>query len=321
MDTQNPPKAPVRRDEFGCSCVKSNDEPPPPPTTLPDVTWDVDKTLPQQAQEAINAKNFEWDKEFNSPYGVVHMAGNAAEWVSDYYDAQYYRVSPIQNPRGPDSGDSHVFRGGSYLSDSSQLATYWRGFCMSSRRDASYARPAIGIRCAKSLELIDTMKPEELQSLKPNPDEPSKPKPEEVKKPRPKVKKSEDVSDNTSFPIDMSNVVGVRVVISSRTERVVRPSLVFSPPPYGDHYFQGRWVVGDPYMDKVVKEYGREVKFTVNNTSKVAKMVSVSAGAEEKSISLQPGETRVDKILAGKDPDQQLVVTVDGKTKEFSIHR
>jgi formylglycine-generating enzyme len=175
MDTQNPPKAPTRKSDFGCSCVKAADEPPPPPTVLPEVTWDVDKTLPQQAQDAVDSKNFEWDKDFNSPYGVVDMAGNAAEWVFDVYDAQYYRVSPIQNPKGPDSGDSRVFRGGSYLSDSAQLTTYWRGFCAPAKRDAGYLRPAVGFRCAKSLDLVDTMKPEE--PVKSKTDEPPKPKP------------------------------------------------------------------------------------------------------------------------------------------------
>jgi len=91
----------------------------------------------------------------------MHMAGNAAEWVYDFYDPHYYGRSPVLNPQGPDTGKVHVFRGGSYLSDPAQLAVYWRGFSLGNqpnqKKEAGYAysRPAIGIRCAKSIALVE----------------------------------------------------------------------------------------------------------------------------------------------------------------------
>jgi formylglycine-generating enzyme required for sulfatase activity len=51
-----------------------------------------------------------------SPYGALDMAGNVCEWVADGYDEKYYASSPAQNPKGPDSGQYRVLRGGS-LSD------------------------------------------------------------------------------------------------------------------------------------------------------------------------------------------------------------
>ena len=53
-----------------------------------------------------------------SPYGVLDMAGNAEEWVSDWWKGHYYQYSPYRNPQGPllsdKEGTLKVTRGGSY---------------------------------------------------------------------------------------------------------------------------------------------------------------------------------------------------------------
>lgn len=51
-----------------------------------------------------------------SPYGVLQMAGNIAEWVRDWYDPAYYsQKHTIKDPKGPSSGTQRVVRGGSYV--------------------------------------------------------------------------------------------------------------------------------------------------------------------------------------------------------------
>ena len=45
-----------------------------------------------------------------SPYGLLDVAGNAGEWVSDWYDQEYYAHSPAQNPTGPGGGDQKIHR-------------------------------------------------------------------------------------------------------------------------------------------------------------------------------------------------------------------
>ena len=40
-----------------------------------------------------------------SPYGVLDMAGNVLEWVSDFYGENYYNSAPAENPTGPESGE------------------------------------------------------------------------------------------------------------------------------------------------------------------------------------------------------------------------
>ena len=46
--------------------------------------------------------------------GLYDMSGNVSEWVSDWYDWSYYRISPKDNPVGPSSGQYRVGRGGSW---------------------------------------------------------------------------------------------------------------------------------------------------------------------------------------------------------------
>lgn len=48
-------------------------------------------------------------------YGLWQTVGNVWEWCSDWYQADAYQGAAPQNPEGPDSGESRVLRGGSYL--------------------------------------------------------------------------------------------------------------------------------------------------------------------------------------------------------------
>lgn len=47
-------------------------------------------------------------------FGVHDMHGNAWEWVSDWYGADNYAKSPVDDPQGPTEGQQRVRRGGSW---------------------------------------------------------------------------------------------------------------------------------------------------------------------------------------------------------------
>ena len=51
-----------------------------------------------------------------SPFGVLNMAGNVAEWVNDRYSPNYYSLPEASgvNPQGPAVGVDRVVRGGSW---------------------------------------------------------------------------------------------------------------------------------------------------------------------------------------------------------------
>jgi formylglycine-generating enzyme required for sulfatase activity len=124
--------------------------PAPPKTTLPAMPWPVAAALPRDAEMAgVRARG-----PSASPFGLLHMAGNAAEWVSDFYAADYYSACPVRNPQGPEAGASHVFRGGFYMSPDDGLTTFVRGHGASGDKSqqglASDGRPMIGFRCARS---------------------------------------------------------------------------------------------------------------------------------------------------------------------------
>ena len=95
-----------------------------------------------------------------SPYGVLDMSGNVWEWVSDFYDANYYGSSVASNPTGPlaavGAGHRHVIRGGSYQDVEKDIRVASRGFASGPNPDAAdmesveytgEASSKIGFRC------------------------------------------------------------------------------------------------------------------------------------------------------------------------------
>jgi formylglycine-generating enzyme required for sulfatase activity len=58
--------------------------------------------------------------------GVLDLAGNVHEWVNDWYASDYYSVSQISNPPGPESGTYKICRGGSWYDPSWHVRCSYR---------------------------------------------------------------------------------------------------------------------------------------------------------------------------------------------------
>ena len=83
-----------------------------------------------------------------SPLGILDLAGNAEEWVQDWYSVNYFRQSEgAQNPAGPATGTKRVIKGGSYESPSYQIRIAGRFWGKPQDKG-----PRIGFRCAMDVD-------------------------------------------------------------------------------------------------------------------------------------------------------------------------
>jgi iron(II)-dependent oxidoreductase len=79
-----------------------------------------------------------------NPFGLCDMTGNVCEWVNDWYDEDYYKSSPEENPRGPGAGWFKVIRGGGWHTGPGCSRVYDRNGLKSNWLDFN-----VGFRCAK----------------------------------------------------------------------------------------------------------------------------------------------------------------------------
>ena len=76
--------------------------------------------------------------------GALDMVGNVWEWVNDWYQDDYYTVSPSTNPLGPESGTYRVMRGGSWDFEQHAIRASFRNIL----NYPWFAGYNVGFRCA-----------------------------------------------------------------------------------------------------------------------------------------------------------------------------
>jgi formylglycine-generating enzyme required for sulfatase activity len=105
--------------------------------------WGDDLPDGRRANYADKNKDFEWrDRNADGGYkyvapvgtyepngfGLYDMAGNALEWVRDYYGEDYYRYTPEIDPEGPGHGENRVMKGGEWTFGAVNLRCAFRGW-------------------------------------------------------------------------------------------------------------------------------------------------------------------------------------------------
>ncbi len=81
-------------------------------------------------------------------FGLFDMLGNVWEWVNDWFGENYYAASPERDPQGPDSGQHHALRGGSWYFRANVIR-----FSCRAKGDPAGPIPGLGLRCAREVNI------------------------------------------------------------------------------------------------------------------------------------------------------------------------
>jgi iron(II)-dependent oxidoreductase len=105
------------------------------------------KADPKQARYNVQTGAGPVGKYLPNGFGLFDMAGSVSEWTTDWFEREYYKRSPAADPKGPETGEYKVIRGGAWSDPASRITTFYRNWVRPTQRT-----PNLGFRCVKSAE-------------------------------------------------------------------------------------------------------------------------------------------------------------------------
>jgi formylglycine-generating enzyme required for sulfatase activity len=108
------------------------------------------KTLREYAwfgNEGYGGDTHEVGQKKPNAWGLVDMHGNVWEWVQDWYDPNYYQHSLASDPKGAETGQYKVYRGGSWIAKSPLLRSATRYSGLPTTRSGD-----IGLRLVREIK-------------------------------------------------------------------------------------------------------------------------------------------------------------------------
>ncbi|MBX8542962.1 formylglycine-generating enzyme family protein [Pseudomonas cichorii] len=103
---------------------------------------DYGKNFPDPDEE----DNFPVDRFAPNSLGIAGLSGNSTDWVNDWYSADYYKNSPLNDPKGPASGSERIKRGSDISEGPLIAAPMVRRWASSPVQEDHYS--ATSFRCA-----------------------------------------------------------------------------------------------------------------------------------------------------------------------------
>lgn len=83
-------------------------------------------------EKTADSETYAVGKKKSNAWGLYDMLGNVREWVSDFYSPDAYKQAAAKarllNPKGPETGQVHVARGGDYSCPAEELRCADRAF-------------------------------------------------------------------------------------------------------------------------------------------------------------------------------------------------